>query len=84
MVASKRWEAIRDGVEDCAYLYLLRDLVAQCEERGIAGADIEAAKELAASAARTVLDSGMDDAVLADIRQQCIAALTRLHALLEQ
>lgn len=84
MVASKRWEAIREGVEDCGYLYLLRDMVAQCEQRGIAGTDVEAVRELAASAAHTVLDSGMDDAVLADIRQQCIAALTRLQALLEQ
>jgi outer membrane protein assembly factor BamB len=82
MVASKRWEAVREGVEDCAYWYLLRDLLEECNQRGISGAEVESAGQFLESAPRTVVDSGMDDAVLVQVRLQMMAAVERLRSLL--
>jgi hypothetical protein len=69
-------------VEDCAYWYLLRDLLEECNQRGISGAEVESAGQFLESAPRTVVDSGMDDAVLVQVRLQMMAAVERLRSLL--
>lgn len=54
VVASKRWEAIRDGVEDYAMLHALREAVKSARERGATSSAIEKAEALLGEGASTV------------------------------
>ena len=45
-VASKRWEAAREGVEDYEYLYLLRESIRAAQARGVPEAELADAKRL--------------------------------------
>jgi hypothetical protein len=51
-VASKRWEAAREGVEDYEYLFLLRDSIELARARGMTEAELEAANHLLQSIPR--------------------------------
>jgi len=45
-VTSKRWEVAREGVEDYELLYLLKDAVAQAEQKGVASDKIAQARDV--------------------------------------
>ncbi len=45
-IASKRWEAAREGIEDYEILYLLRESILAARERGVPAEKIEKAKRL--------------------------------------
>ena len=42
-IPSRRWEGVREGFEDCLYLYLLEDLIKNAEKKGV---DTSKAKEI--------------------------------------
>jgi hypothetical protein len=59
----KHMEAIREGVEDYEYLVMLRDRIAEAEQRGAAGPALGRAKEVLAGAADRVLGTPTVDAL---------------------
>lgn len=60
LAPSLRWELMREGCDDYAYLWLLRDLLARLPAEQRAGAAAQEAQSLLASAAATVVGGSGD------------------------
>ncbi len=57
-IPSRRWEAWRDGVEDYAYLWLLRDLAGKVKATGENATAVAKAEELLKSAPESIIGKG--------------------------
>jgi hypothetical protein len=54
VVSSKRWEAVRDGVEDYAMLYALRESAASAKKRGVHPETVREAEKLLGEGAASI------------------------------
>ena len=73
IVPGKRWEATREGVEDYAYLYLLKQAIAQASPEGAANA-----KALLASSVEKVVKN-VNNPLLADkVKRQILETILEL------
>ena len=74
VVPGKRWEAIREGVEDYAYLYLLE----QAARDGAPGADAKKARALLAFWTEAVLKSEDDPRLAGEAKKRIMEALVEM------
>jgi outer membrane protein assembly factor BamB len=72
---SKRWEAVREGIQDYEALWLLRRGVAAARKEG---RDVSGAARLLNEAPKRVLESGVRYDVLSGYRQRIVEATLRL------
>jgi len=75
VASSKRWEAMRAGVQDYEALWLLRQAIAQAKERGV---DVTADEKLLDEAPARVLEADAAYDVLSGYRQRVVDATLAL------
>lgn len=88
-IATRHWEAWRDGVEDYQYLWTLRERIAEARRAGVAPAVVEQAETLLARAVDEVIgetffpaNTEETHARIQSARRQIAAELARLNTLL--
>ena len=77
VIPSKRWEATREGLEDCAYLHLLRRAIDDWPP-GTRAKDSKGATSLLASWTEKVLNNGHDPLLADEAKTQIIKAIIEL------
>jgi len=78
-VPSKRWEAVRDGIEDFTYLWLLDEIVDDALNRGLSSADLDRADRLVSEAAADLVAHDMDFELLMRYRTEIADLIERLQ-----
>lgn len=78
VVTSKRWEATREGIEDCVYLQMLKTAVgAGAAEKNAAA--LKTARDLLDNAPRRVLAAEDNSSLADDAKEAVLAALSALQ-----
>jgi outer membrane protein assembly factor BamB len=75
VASSKRWEAMREGVQDYEALWLLKQAIVRAKERGL---DVTSAQRLLEEAPGSVLEAGVAYDALAGYRQRVVDATLAL------
>jgi len=78
VLTSKRWEATREGVEDYAYLYMLREAVREAEKRGAGKQVRDDARIILLETPRKVLADDMNTALADAAKEDIIKAIVSL------
>jgi hypothetical protein len=78
VVPSKRWEACREGVEDYAYLHMLREAIDEAQSRGADTTTIEQATNVLHDRPAQVLASDTDISLADQAKVQIMQAIESL------
>lgn len=78
-IPSRRWEAWRDGVEDYAYLWMLKQAVEKAKSSGNNSAAVNNAESVLKSSVAAVLENPADIAVYRSARRSVLEALAELN-----
>ncbi len=78
LIPSKRWEAWREGIEDYAYLHLLRSRIVGCEKAGIVDPVVDQARQALERAVSEILASPEDWRGLSSWRVTLVRAIQSL------
>ncbi len=78
-IPSRRWEAWRDGVEDYAYLWMLRQAVEKAKQAGNNSGAVTHAESVLKSSVAAVLDNPSDINVYRTARRSVLEAIAELN-----